>query len=89
MDASLQINPYYGKTSHTGLLNHFYSVLNLGPAIIYNVPSRTGQDIPDAIIEELAQHPNFLGVKECTGNERIKNYKSKNISCWSGYCYCF
>lgn len=38
-----------------------------GPAIIYNVPGRTGQDIPDDVILGIAQHENFLGVKECTG----------------------
>lgn len=40
MHASLQINPYYGKTSETGLLHHLNSVLDEGPGIIYNVPAR-------------------------------------------------
>lgn len=44
MDAALQINPYYGKTSTTGLLTHFKAVLDEGPGIIYNVPGRTGKD---------------------------------------------
>lgn len=74
MHAALQINPYYGKTSLRGLKAHFDAVLKEGPAIIYNVPSRTGQDIPDAIVQEIAQHPNFLGMKECTGNARIGTY---------------
>lgn len=55
-----------------GLLRHFQAVLQEGPAIIYNVPGRTGQDIPDHIVEQIAKDPNFLGVKECTGNDRIK-----------------
>jgi hypothetical protein len=33
---------------------------------------RTGQDIPDDVVYQLASHPNFLGVKECTGNPRIQ-----------------
>lgn len=49
-------------------------VLKEGPAIIYNVPSRTGQDIPDDIVRHIAGHPNFLGMKECTGNERIGSH---------------
>ena len=72
MHAALQINPYYGKTSRSGLLNHFHAVLNEGPGILYNVPGRTGQDIPDDVVLELASHANFLGVKECTGNQRIQ-----------------
>ena len=72
MHAALQINPYYGKTSQDGLNAHFDAALAEGPAIIYNVPARTGQDIPDAVVHRLAAHPNFMGVKECTGNARIE-----------------
>jgi len=84
MHAALQINPYYGKTSHTGLIHHFNAVMEEGPAIIYNVPGRTGQDIPLHVIEKVAKHPNFAGVKECTGNDRIKLYTDQGITCWSG-----
>jgi 4-hydroxy-tetrahydrodipicolinate synthase len=84
MHAALQINPYYGKTSRAGLLTHFAAVLNEGPAIVYNVPGRTGQDIPDEVVLELAQHPNFLGMKECTGNARIASYTARGVNCWSG-----
>jgi 4-hydroxy-tetrahydrodipicolinate synthase len=84
MDAALQINPYYGKTSADGLARHFELVLKEGPGIIYNVPGRTGQDIPDEIVDSLRDNANFLGVKECTGNDRIRRHASKGIACWSG-----
>jgi len=84
MHAALQINPYYGKTSSAGMLTHFQAVLDEGPSIIYNVPGRTGQDIPDAVVHQLAQHSNFLGVKECTGNKRIAAYTARGINCWTG-----
>lgn len=84
MHASLQINPYYGKTSHEGLMKHFERVLDVGPAMLYNVPPRTAQDIPTHMVESLSQHRNFVGIKECAGNERVEYYTSKNISCWSG-----
>lgn len=58
--------------------------LDCGPAIIYNVAGRTGQDIPPEIIDKLAEHPNFIGVKECAGNERIKRHSEKGILSWSG-----
>ena len=60
MHAALQINPYYGKTSEDGLMRHFQDVLDIGPAIVYNVPARTGQDISKEVIFELAGHENFL-----------------------------
>eukprot|EP00271_Cylindrocystis_brebissonii_P013306 TRINITY_DN33047_c0_g1_i1.p1 TRINITY_DN33047_c0_g1~~TRINITY_DN33047_c0_g1_i1.p1 ORF type:complete len:469 (+),score=71.74 TRINITY_DN33047_c0_g1_i1:114-1409(+) len=86
MHGSLQINPYYGKTSLEGIKQHFSAVLSLGPGIIYNVPGRTGQDIPPTLIHSLAeqQPDNFAGVKECVGNERVQAYTSAGISIWSG-----
>jgi len=84
MDAALQINPYYGRTSIAGVIEHFKRVLAIGPAFIYNVPGRTGQDLTPDIIEQISDHENFIGVKECAGNERIAYYEGKGIACWSG-----
>lgn len=84
MDAALQINPYYGRTSTAGVIEHFKQVLAIGPAFIYNVPGRTGQDLTPDIIEPLSSHKNFIGVKECAGNERIRHYEQQGIACWSG-----
>ncbi|GLJ45721.1 hypothetical protein SUGI_0962210 [Cryptomeria japonica] len=84
MHAALHINPYYGKTSLEGLVLHFKSVLCMGPTIIYNVPGRTGQDIPPVVIHGLADSPNFAGVKECVGNDRVKDYTETGMAVWSG-----
>ncbi|SFT57290.1 4-hydroxy-tetrahydrodipicolinate synthase [Pseudoalteromonas sp. DSM 26666] len=84
MHASLQINPYYGRTSIAGVKEHFKRVLDIGPAFIYNVAGRTGQDLTPDIIEPLAQHEHFIGVKECGGNKRIAHYEQQGIACWSG-----
>ncbi|TKY63759.1 4-hydroxy-tetrahydrodipicolinate synthase [Spatholobus suberectus] len=83
MNAALHINPYYGKTSLDGLVAHYNSVLSIRLVIICNIPSRTGQDIPPSVVETLAKSPNFVGVKECVGNERVKEYASKGIVVWS------
>eukprot|EP00249_Psilotum_nudum_P014439 c24823_g1_i5 orf=435-1508(+) len=84
MHGALQINPYYGKTSVDGVAVHFESVLSFGPTVIYNVPGRTGQDIPPFIIEKLMEKLNFAGVKECMGNDRVKRYSQQDIAVWSG-----
>merc|ERR1719337_729267 len=84
MDCALLINPYYGKTSKKGIIMHIEAGMKFGPAIIYNVPGRTGQDIKPEVIYELAKHENFCGVKECMGNARIKTLADKGIMCWSG-----
>lgn len=83
MNAAMHINPYYGKTSLDGLVAHYNSVLSIGPCIIYNIPSRTTQDIPPSVVRILAQSPNLVGVKECVGNERIKHYASEGTVVWS------
>ncbi|KAI3495280.1 hypothetical protein L1887_37547 [Cichorium endivia] len=84
MHAALHINPYYGKTSLEGMVSHFQCVLPMGPTIIYNVPSRTGQDIPPPVIHTIAVNPNFAGVKECVGHDRVKTYTGNGITVWSG-----
>lgn len=84
MHGSLQINPYYGKTSNSGLVAHFNSVMRFGPTIIYNVPPRTGQDIQPAVIEQLAGHPHFVGLKECVGNNRVEHYTKQSLRVWTG-----
>ena len=84
MDATLQINPYYGRTSTAGVIEHFTRTLDIGPAFIYNVPGRSGQDLTPDIIEPLSKHKNFIGMKECGGNDRIAYYEKQGIACWSG-----
>lgn len=84
MDAALQINPYYGRTSDQGVIEHFRKVLPLGPVFIYNVPGRTGQDVTPEMIAQISDHPNFIGMKECAGNDRIATYEAQGIACWSG-----
>ncbi|OAE26299.1 hypothetical protein AXG93_3040s1170 [Marchantia polymorpha subsp. ruderalis] len=84
MHAALHINPYYGKTSRRGMLEHFDKVIGMGPSIIYNVPGRTGQDIPTEIVEQLAKGKHFAGIKECMGHDRVKHYAERNIEVWSG-----
>lgn len=84
MHASLQINPYYGKTSLTGVERHLKATIDIGPAFVYNVPGRTGQDILPSVIQSIASSENFIGVKECVGNQRIAEYENQGIACWSG-----
>ncbi|XP_020685684.1 4-hydroxy-tetrahydrodipicolinate synthase, chloroplastic [Dendrobium catenatum] len=84
MHAALHINPYYGKTSLQGMISHFETVLSMGPTIIYNVPSRTGQDIPPTVISKISGNPNMAGVKECVGNDRIREYVDGGMAIWSG-----
>lgn len=84
MDGSLLINPYYGKTSARGIVMHLEAGLQFGPAFIYNVPGRTGQDIKPEVLKQIKDHKHFIGVKECMGHARIKELADMGILSWSG-----
>lgn len=69
-DGLLVVTPYYNKCSAAGLKEHYLSIadsVNI-PIIVYNVPSRTGMNIPPEIMPELAKHPLICGYKDAGGN---------------------
>jgi 4-hydroxy-tetrahydrodipicolinate synthase len=67
-DALLVVSPYYNKATPEGLVDHYTSIANAVdiPVIIYNVPSRTGVDIPVSVYKTLSSLPNIAGVKEAS-----------------------
>lgn len=69
-DASLQVTPYYNKTTPKGLIEHFKAIANCAdiPMILYNVPSRTGMNITPEIAYELSKYDFTIGLKEASGN---------------------
>lgn len=69
-DALLAVTPYYNKTSPRGLTKSFLALADAvsKPVILYNVPSRTGCNIPLAVYRELAEHERIVAVKEASGN---------------------
>ena len=69
-DGALLISPYYNKPNRSGLLKHYRKVADVGlPVVVYNIPGRTGQNLPaDLIIEMAKTIPNIVAVKEASGN---------------------
>ena len=69
-DAMLIVTPYYNKASAKGLINHFTAIADASdkPIILYNVPSRTGCNIPMSVYRAIAKHPNIVATKEASGN---------------------
>ncbi|MDI9633058.1 MAG: 4-hydroxy-tetrahydrodipicolinate synthase [Methanolinea sp.] len=68
-DAALVISPYYNKPNRSGLVKHYTALADLDiPIIMYNVPGRTGQNLPPDLVAELARHPNIVGIKEASGD---------------------
>lgn len=67
-DALLIVSPYYNKATPEGLIAHYLTIAHAVsiPIIAYNVPSRTGVDIPVSVCERLAPIPNMAGIKEAS-----------------------
>ena len=65
-DAILVVTPYYNKASTEGLVEHYEAIANTVnlPMILYNVPSRTGVNIPLSVYDKLAENKNIVAVKE-------------------------
>jgi len=90
VDGLLVVSPYYNKATPDGLYAHYLSIAHsVGlPVILYNVPSRTGVDIPVSVYQRLSRVPNIVGVKEASSDitkiTRIKLACEPDFAIWSG-----
>lgn len=66
VDGLLVVTPYYNKATPAGLVKHYTAITEAVdiPLIVYNVPSRTGVDIPLPVCRELSKNPKIAGIKE-------------------------
>jgi 4-hydroxy-tetrahydrodipicolinate synthase len=66
VDAILSVTPYYNRPTPRGILAHFTEVSKATdvPIVLYNIPSRTGTDMPNELLAELAQLDNVSAVKQ-------------------------
>ena len=66
--AGLAIVPYYNKPSQEGMYQHFKAIADASdlPIMIYNIPGRVVVEMHPETLLRLAEHPNIIGVKECT-----------------------
>lgn len=69
-DAVLSVSPYYNKPNQEGLYQHYKVLASTGKnIIIYNVPSRTGQNVDaDTTIRLAKEFPNLFMIKEAAPN---------------------
>lgn len=69
-EAVLSVSPYYNRPSQEGLYQHYKVLAETGKKIIiYNVPSRTGQNLEASTTLRLAEDfPNLIMIKEAAPN---------------------
>ena len=89
-DALLIVSPYYNKGNLNGQYQHFLSIAQKVkiPIVLYNVPGRTGVDMPVPLYEQLSQVPNIVGVKEASTDIakvlKIRATCGSQFHIWSG-----
>jgi len=68
-DAALIVTPYYLKPTDRGIYEHYDTIASKVdiPIILYNIPQVTGLPLPWQMVEDLAQIPNIVGVKDSSG----------------------
>lgn len=88
-DGLLVVSPYYNKATKEGLITHYGAIAAAVhiPVILYNVPSRTGLDIPVDVYQTLSKISNIAGIKEAS-NDVAKTGKviaaCPELPVWSG-----
>jgi 4-hydroxy-tetrahydrodipicolinate synthase len=73
-DALLSVNPYYNRPSRRGLIRHYEEINRATdlPILLYNIPQRTGADLPNDLLAELAQLEHIVGVKQANHSNLAK-----------------
>jgi 4-hydroxy-tetrahydrodipicolinate synthase len=70
-DGVLSVTPYYVKPNPRGLKAHYAAIARATdkPVLLYNIPARTGLDIPNDLLAEIAApHDNIVGVKQANND---------------------
>lgn len=70
VDGTLSVTPYYVRPNRRGLLAHYREVARATdkPILLYNIPSRTGLDVPNDLIAEIGQLDHIVGVKQANND---------------------
>jgi len=70
-DAMLHVTPYYNRPNRRGIVAHFEACARATdkPIVLYNIPSRTGVDMPNELLAELAERiDNVVAVKQANND---------------------
>ncbi len=91
LGGTLQVVPYYNKPPQAGLYQHFEAIANAAPdlpVMLYNVPSRTGQNLDPETVAKLAQIDNIVAIKEASGKlaavSQIRSLTGPEFAIYSG-----
>lgn len=89
VDGLLVVSPYYNKATAEGLIAHYLTIAHTVsiPVIAYNVPGRTGVDMPVSVCQRLSPIPNMVGIKEASSDiTKVTRLcrECKDFTVWTG-----
>lgn len=82
-DAAIIVNPYYMKPKGgKGIFDHYHAISQAVdiPIVIYNIPVATHQYIPWQVVEDLAELPNVVGMKDSSGDLKYLSTVLEKVS---------
>ncbi|MCX6385051.1 MAG: 4-hydroxy-tetrahydrodipicolinate synthase [Solirubrobacterales bacterium] len=70
-DGILSVAPYYVRPNRRGMVRHYQEIAKATdkPVILYNIPVRTGIDIPNDLCAELAQIEHIDALKQARSTD--------------------
>ena len=90
-DAVLVVTPFFLHPSDKGMYQHYYDIATTVdiPLILYNIPQVSDAYLPRTVVEDLADLPNVIGLKDSSGNltytMEIIEYVSDRIDVLMGH----
>jgi len=90
VDGLLVVTPYYNKANDQGFITHFTMIADsvTTPIIVYNVPGRTGCNLPVHVVKTISEHKNIVALKEASGDisyfAKVASVVSKDFLLFSG-----
>jgi len=90
--ACLIVTPFFLHPSDKGIYQHYYEIARAlpdMPIILYNIPQVVDAYLPRRVVEDLADIPNIVGIKDSSGNltymMEILEYAGDRISVLIGH----
>jgi 4-hydroxy-tetrahydrodipicolinate synthase len=89
--AALIVTPYFLHPSDKGVYQHFYDIATSVdlPIVLYNIPQVMDAYLPRTVVEDLADLPNVIGIKDSSGDltytMEILEYAGDRIDVFVGH----
>ncbi|MDM7323763.1 MAG: dihydrodipicolinate synthase family protein [Thermus sp.] len=83
---------YYHASLGEGVLLYYQALADRMPLFLYHVPQNTKVDLPVALVEALARHPQIRGIKDSSGDlSRLAFYQAhlKGFQVFTGHAPTF